>query len=590
MPNTNNLPTMYNYGIVYVKQKTNNNFPCLFTILNETDTQNNNQIDTYEFNNFVLNNYKLSGNSISQENNNKSPITYTSNLDTNILKDENVMRLQHFFVNMNILNKSPAIKYSKYVWDTTNTQQGVNGIYTFYCLGDIAKKIIKLKLVKQTPKDTNILLKCGNTNTNYYLQGSEQFIDTNDTKNSTLKSSNVLLKLSPNQIVVGYKNQNLLRYEINFNNKPIHFLMLKVVDGEKLVGLSINSSSELSINLLPNLFYNSKIYKTSYNAITYIIEYSFNYMIPYYNNLYTPYFKVGNTNLSIPNGAITGCLLNLPLEISQFADIEKFIDLPATEEYSKMLLKLASRSKSGIPNPYYFNPINGFNYSIVFNNLVQLGDGTTSASCDAIITSVADGQQIQFDTCYFVYSSDKPNIIQLSFKKQSTPDPLVISPAEFGDIAKNLQVEQRFDIRLVCQPSAPGSDIGKEILSLNGANLNTGFMKIINKNVVPALSSITYTLSVGYTNNTRSQDILSYEVKLSATLSRQNNSQEYTYGKMTDTISETLNEKISRIVSPMFGLDNKLNMMEQQLEKTQDAYYFNNLSNGQSSFRFYNNT
>jgi hypothetical protein len=391
-----------------------------------------------------------------------------------------------------------------------------------------------------------------------------------------------------------YKDSNNNQITININNNKSIFTLKTVKNpsnpAELLLQIYLNNQP-LNIDATGHLALSTTSLPTPYNFQYSVINNDYILLIA---NTEAYKGKPAQLDNSTSPRTITfsgtgnGMLIKLTEVVAGFSDIENFVDLPATEDYSRMLLKIASKSKSGVPNPYYFNPSRGFNFSIVFNNSAMLGDGTTSSSCDAIITSVADGQQIYFDKCYFVYSSDRPNIIQLSFKKQSSPDPLMISTGEFGDIAENLLIEQRFDIRLICQPSTKGGNIGAEILGLQGANLNNGFIKLINKNVIPGMSTITYTLNVGYTNNTKQQDILSYEVKLSSTLSKQDSAQEYTYGKMADVISDTLNDEIIGIVKPMFGLDNKLNMMEQRLKSTQDAYYYNNLGNGEGTYRFFN--
>jgi hypothetical protein len=84
------------------------------------------------------------------------------------------------------------------------------------------------------------------------------------------------------------------------------------------------------------------------------------------------------------------------------------------------------------------------------------------------------------------------------------------------------------------------------------------------------------------------QDILSYEINMASIMARHENMQEYTYKKMGALTEELLNEKVGNIVTPMFVLDNKLNTMENKLKNVNDAYFFNNLNNGQTNYRFFN--
>ena len=197
-------------------------------------------------------------------------------------------------------------------------------------------------------------------------------------------------------------------------------------------------------------------------------------------------------------------------------------------------------------------------------------------NCDAIFTSNSDGQEIRFDTCNIVYSTTKPNVIQLSFIKQTTPNNQTLSVSEYGDITTNLIVKQTFDLQLITK-TTPNFD-------------TTTFLNLINKNVIPAISKLTYTINVVNTKTNKSQDILSYEINLSAILARRENMQEYTYKKLGNITEEVLNEKVGNIVAPMFLLDSKLNNMENNLKKVHDAYFFNNLSNNQTNYKFYNTT
>ena len=271
---------------------------------------------------------------------------------------------------------------------------------------------------------------------------------------------------------------------------------------------------------------------------------------------------------------------------SPFANIqEKFTNLPTDAEYSKLLLKLANKSKSGVTNPYYFNPSAGFKFNIIFNNTPGITD-STSAECDAVITSVADGQQIVFDKCQFVYSSSAPNQIQLSFSKESKPDSFMVSTADFGDIASKVLVMQKFDLQLQCKPSAGKDNIGTEISEYTGQD-RTKFLTLI-KLVIPQASKLTYTLHVALPNLNVAQDILSYEINLASIMARHENMQEYTYKKMGNITEDLLNEKVANIVTPMFLMDNKLNTMENKIKNVNDAYFFNNLNNGQTNYRFFN--
>ena len=271
---------------------------------------------------------------------------------------------------------------------------------------------------------------------------------------------------------------------------------------------------------------------------------------------------------------------------SPFANIqEKFTNLPTDAEYSKLLLKLANKSKSGVTNPYYFNPSAGFKFNIIFNNTPGITD-STSAECDAVITSVADGQQIVFDKCQFVYSSSAPNQIQLSFSKESKPDSFMVSTEDFGDIASKVLVTQKFDLQLQCKPSAGKDNIGTEISEYTGQD-RTKFLTLI-KLVIPQASKLTYTLHVALPNLNAAQDILSYEINLASIMARHENMQEYTYKKMGNITEDLLNEKVANIVTPMFLMDNKLNTMENKIKNVNDAYFFNNLNNGQTNYRFFN--
>ena len=257
--------------------------------------------------------------------------------------------------------------------------------------------------------------------------------------------------------------------------------------------------------------------------------------------------------------------------------VESFNDipLPKTDEYSKILLKLVNKSKSGVPNPYYFNPRTGFKFYIIFNTNAGVDTGMT-ITCDAVFTSISDGQEITFDKCNLVYSNTKPNTIQISFIKTSIPDKQLLPSSDYGEIASDLLVTQKFDLQLVTKTTP---------------NFNsTTFLDLINQNAIPAISKLTYTINVSNIKTNESQDILSYEINLAALLARRENMQEYTYKKMGNITEEILNEKVGNIVSPMFLLDSKLNNMENNLKKVQDAYFFNNLSNNQTNYKFFNTT
>jgi hypothetical protein len=324
-----------------------------------------------------------------------------------------------------------------------------------------------------------------------------------------------------------------------------------------------------------------------------LIEYNIDLYCVGFQNDINP---ILNITLIRVNPVIKKIVLSFKNIISPFKNIEKFSNppgqpLPKTPEFVRILLKIANKSRIGINNPYYFNPSRGFKLNIIFNNPAKISDDTNIASCDAVITSIADGQQIMFNSCYFGYSQSKPNQIQLSFMKQSGLDPIQIPAAEYGEIVNKLVVQQRFDLQLVCNPKfSTKANIGEYIRGMTDANLKQAFRTIINTAVIPQLSKLTYTLNVGINGTNMVQDILAYEIRLAALMAKHDSSQEYTYKKMADIIGETLNEKIGSIVSPMFMLDNKINTMEQKLRKTQDAYYFNNLSNDQTNFRFYNNS
>jgi len=591
---SNGFPKKYDYVMINFGNTNtilpNVNIECLFNIkLTEENLNSEEKIETWQFTNCVLNNYKLAGNMIPTSSKPKHEGITTLPYDA---KTNKYMKLIHNHTNHSLFgNTVSGLFLSKYIWDKSNAEQGKNNNYTFYCVGDYTTKIT-LKIVIKQPTIINFGLTCNSKTYDIYGNTTNLF----ENKPDTIRTKQIVLKYSSDaQNSNNYTKLKFLQYEIqNYKNKPIYLLMIKLQNNDGLqlcrISLSYNKIS-LSDSQLPALFYDSKIYVGTFYIPASINEYKVNYLQPsYIGNLYDGYYTYLTANTSTSGSKILCNNGKYTFSISKFTNIEQFVEpnqIPTTPDYQNLLLKLANKSKSGAPNPYYFNPTGGFQFNIVFKNNPGM-IVTNIVDCEAIFTSIADGQQLIFDTCQIVYSKTAaPNQIQLSFSKQSKPDTLMVSTADYGKIAANISVTQRLDMALVCRTVDSYSTIGDFIIEPEtGSSARDKLLKLINTNVNPIASKLTYTLNVAFQDATE-QDLLSYEIGLASILARHENMQEYTYNTLGDITEEILNEKVGNIVAPMLAVDNRLNNMEQTLKKVNDAYFFNNLSNSQTNYRFF---
>jgi hypothetical protein len=437
--------------------------------------------------------------------------------------------------------------------DTVKNNSPINGTYYIKIYDNI------FMYLYYDPSKNIIQFTTDNSKKTKFDIVSKKYIYANEIITIKINGTNKYLKINPN-------TKNLIQYDYtgtDQDNEPDDPYWLYYKQNE-------NNNNEIIIGR--EIINNPKVPK----GVIYYCGY----------NLLNGDKQLNCSNIWNPSSDTSDLYLILE-RVQNFTNIsEKFTNLPTTVEYQKLLLKLANKSKSGVPNPYYFNPSAGFKFNIIFNNTPGLTNSTL-AKCDAVITSIADGHQITFDKCNFVYSSTVPNKIQLSFVKESKPDPLQVSTADFGQIASGILVSQKFDLQLECKPSISGSNIGTEITDYTGQD-RTKFLKLINSQVVIPVSKLTYTLHISVPEINAEQDILSYEINMASIMARHENMQEYTYKKMGALTEELLNEKVGNIVTPMFVLDNKLNTMENKLKNVNDAYFFNNLNNGQTNYRFFN--